>query len=125
MSENFPALKNLGINRPHEISGYSLSSFNHVDTLRIRYNRKKGSLLPTSKKFQFPRRPTPGMQAAGAEFMEEISPALGDALNELSLLLDEKQHNSNRKQLLIDELDEFGAFVRSRLAEFKAEIEKL
>ncbi len=57
---SYPALKNLGVNRPHEISSYTLSSGCNADTLKIKYSRQKGSLLPTVKRFHFPRRPVPG-----------------------------------------------------------------
>ncbi len=121
----YPALKNLGINRPHEISGYTLSTEGDVDTLRIRYVRQKGSLLPTSKRFKFPRRPMPGIQMAGGGAMTEISPALEDALSELAKLLNDKRNESDKKAELLEEIDEFENFIRSQLADFRAEIKKL
>lgn len=123
---SYPALKNLGINRPHEISSYTLSSTNDIDTLRIRYTRQKGSLLPASKKFKFPRRPMPGVQVVpGESVMTEISPALEAALGELSHLLSETMSLADKKTELLHDIDEFEEYVRVRLAEFKAEIEKL
>lgn len=123
---SYPALKNLGINRPHEISSYTLSSTNDIDTLRIRYTRQKGSLLPASKKFKFPRRPMPGVQVVpGESVMTEISPALEAALGELSHLLSETASLADKKTELLHDIDEFEEYVRVRLAEFKAEIEKL
>lgn len=126
MMMSYPALKNLGINRPHEISGYTLASTNDVDTLRIKYVRQKGSLLPTAKKFKFPRRPIPGVQPAPGESpMTEISPALEEALAELSQLLSDQSSTQDRKAELLQEVDEFEEYVRVRMAEFRAEIEKL
>lgn len=123
---SYPALKNLGINRPHEISGYTLTSENDNDVLRIRYVRQKGSLLPTSKRFRFPRRPMPGVHIApGEPEMTEISPALEEALAELSSLLSENKSEKNKKAELLKEIDEFESFIRTQLAEFRAEIEKL
>lgn len=123
---SYPALKNLGINRPHEISGYTLSTHNDIDTLRIKYIRQKGSLLPTAKRFQFPRRPMPGIQVIpGETVMTEISPALEDALEELSLLLDQQQSAHDKKETLLKELDEFETYVSEQIKEFKAEIEQL
>ncbi len=122
----YPALKNLGINRPHEISGYTLSTEGEVDTLRIRYTRHKGSLLPTSKRFKFPRRPMLGVHVApGEPEMTEISPALEEALEELSSLLSEEKAEADKKAELLQEIDEFENFIRTRLAEFRVEIEKL
>lgn len=122
----YPALRNLGINRPHEISGYTLSSEGDVDTLRIRYTRQRGSVLPTSKRFKFPRRPMPGVQVKpGTPIMTEISPALEEALAELSALINEAKTEANRKAELLKEIDEFEGFIRAQLAEFRTEIEKL
>ncbi|MPV86106.1 DUF3461 family protein [Ostreibacterium oceani] len=123
---SYPALKNLGVNRPHEISSYTLYSNNEVDTLRIRYTRQKGSLLPTVKKFNFPRRPLPGVQLnPGATNLTEISPALEDALAELTKLLQKNKSEQNKKAELIQELTEFEAYVADRISELKAEIEQL
>lgn len=123
---SYPALKNLGINRPLEISGYTLSTHQDVDTLRIKYNRQKGSLLPTTKRFQFPRRPMPGMPVVpGEAVMTEISPALEDALAELSQLLSDTHATKDKKAELLQELDEFESFIKTRLAEFRSEIEQL
>ncbi len=123
---SYPALLNLGINRPHEISGYTLSSSNDVDILRIKYTRQKGSLLPAAKKFKFPRRPMPGMDPShGQEVMTEISPALEEALDELSHLLSKHVSFVDRKAELLNELDEFEEYIRLQIAEFKAEIERL
>ncbi len=122
----YPALKNLGINRPHEISSYTLSSNNNIDTLRIKYIRKPGSLLPTAKKFKFPRRPVPGIQTDfGEPPLTEISPALEDALNELSQLLSERHTVADRKAELLHEMDEFLDYVNVQVQEFKTEIKKL
>lgn len=122
----YPALLSLGINRPHEISSYTLSSTNDVDILRVRYTRQKGSLLPTSKKFKFPRRPMPGIHPQpGEAMMTEISPALEEALEELSQLLSKEVALKDRKAELLRELDEFEEYIRLQISEFKAEIEKL
>lgn len=123
---SYPALKNLGINRPHEISAYTLSSNNDVDTLRIRYARKHGSLLPTAKKFKFPRRPMQGMPVEpGEQLLTEISPALESALGELSQLLAEQHNVADRKAELLREMDDFMDYVGVQIQSFKAEIENL
>ncbi len=122
----YPALLSLGINRPHEISSYTLSSTNDVDILRIRYTRQKGSLLPVSKKFKFPRRPIPGIHPKpGESLVTEISPALEEAVEELSQLLSKEHSVKDKKTELLRELDEFEHYISVQIAEFKAEIEKL
>ncbi len=51
----YPTLTEMGINNPGEIERFSLNTVNNTDILRIVYKRKKGSLLPASKRFRFGR----------------------------------------------------------------------
>ncbi len=79
----FPNLSEMGINNPGEIEHYSLSTTNNVDHLRIIYKRKKGSLLPTSKRFEFGRASRTVMTDSGTQATEsvhDISPFLHKAL---------------------------------------------
>lgn len=123
---SYPALKNLGVNRPYEISGYTLSTESDVDVLRIRYTRQKGSLLPKSRRFQFPRRPLAGLPVEpGNTPITEISPALEEALTELSSLLSDNKSRTERKEDLVKEINELERLILSQLANFRAEIEKL
>lgn len=123
---SYPALLSLGINRPEEISGYTLSTRHEIDTLHVKYSRQKGSLLPTGKKFTFPRRPVHGVQPMpGQALITEISPALEAAIEELSTLLSKETSRQERKAELLKELDDFEDYIRTQIAEFKSEIEKL
>ncbi len=131
----YPALKKLDINRPHEISGYTLSTSGNIDTLRIRYTRKKGSLLPTSKRFKFSRDPMKGMNNENEptqSVVTEISPVLEQVLLELETLLSTQRTTETKKEQLLKDINEFEKdmedflnLARSQLANFRADIEQL
>ena len=76
---DYPALTQMGISNPSQISRYSLQHINNVDILRIVYKRQKGSLLPVSKKFKFGRAEKMVVTDGGrnqTETVHEISPFL-------------------------------------------------
>ncbi len=120
----YKTLSDLGIKRPNEISNYSLSynCNDSTDILRIKYTRKKGSLLPVAKKFTFPKRKMPGINI---DNMTEVSPTLKKAVAELDDILDKDKSNKDRKKELMSELSEFQSYVCHRITEFKSEIDKL
>lgn len=131
----YPTLKQLDITRPNEISSYTLSTSGNIDTLRVRYTRKKGSLLPTSKRFQFSRHPMKGMNdenKPAQSVITEVSPVLTQVLLELETLLSAKRNTKNKKEQLLKEisdfekdLDDFYGLIQSQLANFRSDIEKL
>ncbi|MDP8079056.1 DUF3461 family protein [Phocoenobacter skyensis] len=131
----YPTLKKLDITRPHQIRGYTLSTSGNIDTLRIRYARKKGSLLPTSKRFKFSRHPMKGMNnenELAQSVVTEVSPVLTQVLLELETLLAAKKSTKNKKEQLLKEINDFEKDIEdfhnltlSQLASFRADIEKL
>ena len=52
---DYPTLNEMGIPNPQDIDRYSLQTVNNTDILRIVFKTRKGSLLPASKRFRFPR----------------------------------------------------------------------
>ncbi len=131
----YPTLKKLGITRPHEISGYTLSTSGNIDTLRVRYTRKKGSFLPTSKRFQFLRDPMKGMNNENEptqSVVTEISPVLAQVLLELESLLSAEKSTRNKKEQLLKDINDFEKdiihyhnFILSQLENFRTNIEKM
>ncbi len=96
----YPALSEMGIIRPNEISHYSLRQDGaDKDVLRIIYNRAKGSLLPYSRKYKFGRSQKTVVADGGSSRMAqtyEVSPFLLKAVNELDKLVDINQHDSSK-----------------------------
>jgi hypothetical protein len=105
-----PTYKTLGemrITNPLEIERYSVQSVNRTDILRVVYKRKKGSLLPESKRFRFPRIKKTAMEDSGTRKIDirwEVSPFLQKAVSELDQILSTKISRQKRREIIMDEL---------------------
>jgi hypothetical protein len=125
---NYPTLSEMGINNPGDIERYSRSTTNHVDILRIIYKRKKGSLLPTSKRFEFGRSSKTVVADSGTEKTEtiyEISPFLHRAVQELDKLIDSKKSNVEHAKLVKDELQRLHQEISSRMSYIESLIDEM
>ena len=126
--ENYPTLSEMGINNPEEIEHYSLSTTNNIDHLRVIYKRKKGSLLPTSKRFEFGRASRTVMTDSGTqatEIVHEISPFLHKALQELDQLIDAKKSNLEQVKLVKQEIQRLHQEIDSRMAYIESLIDQV
>ena len=114
----FPTLSEMGINNPGEIERYSLNTTNNVDVLRIVYKRKKGSFLPTSKRFEFGRALKNIVADSGTgktENLHVISPFLQKAMKELDGIISTKKSNIEHAKLVKQELQRLHQDMASRL----------
>lgn len=97
----FPALSEMGINRFHEISHYTLNAnAKNKDVLRVHYKRESGSLLPKSRKYIFGRSLQTVVVDGGSAKMDqvyEISPFLLKAISELDSLVTRKKPKAKRQ----------------------------
>ena len=108
----------MGINNPGEIVRYSLNTVNNTDIIRVIYKRQKGSLLPSTKRFEFGRSSKTIMADSGTqktEIVHEISPFVLKAINELDEILSNKQSNIEQAKLVKDELKRLHQEMESRL----------
>ena len=124
----FPNLFEMGISNPGEIERYSLSTTNHVDILRIIYKRKKGSLLPTSKRFEFGRSSKTIMTDSGTQtttIVHDISPFLHKAVQELDQLIDAKKSNIEHAKLVKEELQRLHQEMTSRMSYIESLIDDM
>ncbi len=124
----FPNLSEMGINNPGEIEHYSLSTTNNIDHLRVIYKRKKGSLLPTSKRFEFGRASRTVMTDSGTqatEIVHDISPFLHKALQELDQLIDAKKSNLEQVKLVKQEIQRLHQEIDSRMAYIESLIDQV
>ncbi len=115
---SYPTLTEMGINNPSEIERYSLNTVNHIDILRIIYKRKKGSLLPASKRFEFGRSSKTIMADSGtqkSEIVHEISPFVRKALHELDQIINSKKSHVEHARLVKEELQSLHQEMSSRL----------
>ncbi len=124
----YPTLLEMGVNNPGEIEHYSLSTTNDIDVLKIIYKRKKGSLLPTSKRFEFGRSERTIMTDSGTQtagIVRDISPFLQKAVQELDKFLDTKKSNIEHAKLVKDEMRRLHQELTSSMAYIESLIDKM
>ncbi len=125
---NYPALTEMGISNPEEITRYSLQTIHNIDFLRIVYKRKKGSLLASSKKFRFGRAEKMVVTDSGkqtTEVIHEISPFVIKATNELKSIVQRKHSRSEQKETIADEIHRLEVEMNTRINYLKSLVEKL
>ncbi len=118
MSE-YPTLSSMGINNPLEIDRYHIHRSANVDTLRIVYKRKKGSLLASSRRYRFPLIEKTIITDSGSQRTEvvfEVSPALRSAQDELTKIVNNKWNESQRQEVILDEIERLESDFQARIA---------
>jgi len=86
---DYPKLTEMGIQHPEQIEKFAIYMVGRTDILHVTYDRKKGSLLPVSRRYKFPQVKKSVLVDSGTrqtETMFESSPAFREALHELELL---------------------------------------
>ena len=103
----YKTLREMKVKRPDQIDRYSVQSVDNTDVLRIVYKRKKGSFLPESKRFRFPRIKKTSLADGGRRKIDvrwEVSPFLQKAVSELDHILDTEISEKRRREIILDEL---------------------
>ena len=121
------ALKEMGVDNPEQIARYTIYMVHNTDILRIIYSRKKGSLLPVSKTFKFPRVKKSVLVDSGTrqtQIVYESTDIFQHALIELEELLENQKTKQQLNQVLADEIVQLEAEVASRIDYIKSLIEK-
>lgn len=121
MADKYPTLTLMGINNPDQIESYSLTTPDaNKDVIRIKYRRPSGSLLPTTRKYEFDRTARAADPAATGGDLQtyEISPVLNKALLELDSIV--RGHDT--KDALVDDILEQIADIEQ---DFAAEVASL
>ena len=104
---NYPRLKEMGVLNPQQIDKFAVYTVGNTDILRIVYDRKKGSLLPVSKRFKFDQIKKSVMVDSGTrqtETLFESQPSFREALSELEHLRAEKEHSQDISALIAEEI---------------------
>jgi hypothetical protein len=95
---NTPTLKDMGINNPDQITRYeTYQKSPRKDILKIVYKRKKGSLLPVRRVYEFGRALQTNVSDSGQPRYEgtyEVSPSYLSAITELDRLLSQRNSGS-------------------------------
>ena len=129
---NYKTLGEMKIKNPYEITRYSVQTVEHADyhtdVLRIVYKRKKGSFLPQSKRYRFPRVKKTAIEDSGTRKMDirwEISPFLQKAISELDQLLSTELSKKENLKIIFDEMKRLEEDARIRLEYIRSLIESI
>lgn len=104
--KTYPRLTEMGVLSPLQIKRFYVNSIARTDILRIVYERPKGSILPQSRTYEFPRiqKSSKIDSMRDAEYVLETDPALREALEELHNILESKEHSQDVATAIIDEI---------------------
>ena len=122
-----PVLTEMGVQNPGEIARYELYMVDHTDILRIVYDRKKGSILPVSRRYKFPQIKKSTMVDSGSrqtEVLYESSQEFRNAVSELSQLLDTKKNKKASDAAILEEIEHLEQDVAHRIAYLKSLLDK-
>lgn len=125
---DYPHLAKLGINNPGEIGKFAVYTVGKTDILQVTYDRKKGSLLPESKRYNFPQVKKSVMVDSGTRetrTLFESTPAFRDALHELEQLKKAREQGKDQKAMVMDEIRQLEKEIAWRLEYIESPAEKL
>lgn len=125
---NYPRLTDMGVLHPGEIDRYSVNSIDYTDVLRIVYARPKGSVLPESRTYKFPRVQRARALKSGeghAEVVMESDPCLKEALDELSALMASRQKKQDVASAILDEVRLLEEEVAARAECIREQVSKM
>ena len=124
----FKTLDEMKIKNPFEIARYSVQSVHNTDVLRIVYKRKKGSFLPHSKRFRFPRIKKTAIQDSGTRKMDirwEVSPFLQKAVSELDQILSAELTKKENLKIILDEMRRLEEDAKIRIDYIRSLLESI
>lgn len=125
---NYPRLSEMGINNPQEIEKFAIYTVGHTDVLQITYDRKKGSLLPVSRRYKFPQEKKSVLVDSGTRQTEVVYESVGpfrEALHELEQLKVERQKGRDQSALIKEELRLLEEDIALRLDYINSLVDKL
>ena len=117
----------MGVLHSEQIIQYSVSSIDYTDYLRIVYARPKGSLLPVSRTYHFPRVQKVAKTSDEGEpsVVMESCPEFLEAVEELSSLLDSKTAKLDTAASMLEELQRLEDDMSCHLGNLRAMIKKI
>ena len=125
---DYPRLTEMGVKHPKQIAYFSVSSLDQTDYLRIVYERPKGSLLPTSRIYEFPR----VQKDADAEDHEDAPefvmvscPEFREAVAELQKILSARESRQDLVETMLKQVQQLEEEVTMHTDYLKYLIEKV
>ena len=103
-----------------------VNSISNLDVLRIIYKRRKGSLLPVSLTYEFPRVQRETTDRAGeTQSVMETDPMLRAAVTELKLLLQATEDKRSLAESIDEELRQLEEEIAMRCESIRELVGKL
>lgn len=124
----YTALTEMGVQHPEQIARYAIYTDGNTDILQIVYNRKKGSILPVSKKFRFERIKKSTLVDGGTRqtgIVYESAPKFQRAVAELNELMDAKDRAEDLSKLIAEEVSSLEEDVAARIDYIKSLVDKI
>ncbi len=125
---DYPRLTEMGIQHPDEIEKFAVYTVGNTDVLRIIYDRKKGSLLPISRRYKFPQVKESVMVDSGTRQTETLyksTPAFREALHELEQLKSIREKGLDLAAMIRDELKHLEEDIALRTQYIQSLVDKL
>jgi len=125
---NYPKLTEMGVQHPDEIEKFAVYTVGHTDVLRIIYDRKKGSLLPVSRRYKFAQVKKSVIVDSGTrqtETLFESTPAFREALHELEQLKLAREKGQDLAAMIREEFQHLEEDIALRSQYIKKLLEKL
>jgi hypothetical protein len=125
---NYPKLTEMGVQHPEQIEKFAIYTVGHTDVLRIIYDRKKGSLLPISRRYKFPQVKKSVIVDSGTrqtETLFESTPAFREALHELEQLKLAREQGQDLAAMIREEFQYLEEDIALRSQYIKTLLEKL
>lgn len=125
---DYPRLTEMGIKNPQEIEKFAVYTVHHTDILHIIYDRKKGSLLPVSRRYKFPQEKKSVLVDSGTRQTEVVYESVGafrEALSELEDLKRKREEGPDLKALIKEEVRLLDEDISLRIEYINKLIDKL
>jgi hypothetical protein len=124
----FPRLAEMGVQNPGQIEKFAVYTVGKTDVLRIIYDRKKGSLLPVSRRYKFPQVKKSVMVDSGTrqtQTVYESTPAFREALHELEELKSIREKGLDLAAMIREELKHLEEDIALRTQYIRSLVDKL
>ena len=119
--ESYPRLSEMGVTHPEQIAGYSLSSLDYVDFLRVDYKRPRNSVLPVCRTYRFPRR----QNAQDGKSVMVTDPALKEAVAELKKIVETSTDKHEAANAMREEIQRLQEEIDKRTEQLKSLVDSL
>lgn len=126
--KEYPRLKEMGVRNPGQIDRYAVNSIDYTDVLRIVYVRPKGSVLPETRTYKFPRvqKSVPLKGSDGnSEVVMESAPCLREALEELADLMASRKQKTDVASAILEELRVLEEEIASRAESIRQQVSRM